>query len=403
MIYIILLLSCIIALELILQICCFIINKQKAQIKKGHIVIWCIGDCFTSNQYPIFLQKILNDRAKDKKFLVIDKGTSAKNSEYLYHEVVKKQLKIYSPDIVVSMFGLNDKFLDKPYIVKENFFIKFKTYELLLKIKKYITGKDPYSKYNYANLNLIADRKIINHIMHISENKNNLKNNLMEMKRIVKEYPNIYYYPELIHTLTDPYFHEVILKKENYIFKISDFLDFFKLDIKHLQVPYFYFLFAKNFIKVGDIDNAILCAKTATHIDKIYCNLLKHITDLKTDKNISIDTTYQNYDNNKKRYQITKPLYNAVVNELRNKNVTVMPMQYPLFPIQQLKNMLKESPHYDKLIFIENEENFKQAIYSYKKHNIFRNRVLGFCGNLTNLGNSVLAENVANAILKLYN
>jgi len=86
-----------------------------------------------------------------------------------------------------------------------------------------------------------------------------------------------------------------------------------------------------------------------------------------------------------------------------NDNILFIAMQYPILSIEQLKNDLKNSPYYNKLIFISNEENFKQALKTHKTEEIFTDRFAGDFGHCTELGNTLIAENVAETILKLYN
>ena len=78
-------------------------------------------------------------------------------------------------------------------------------------------------------------------------------------------------------------------------------------------------------------------------------------------------------------------------------------MQYPTLSVEKLKQDLKDSPYYDKIIFISNEENFKQALKTHKSEEIFRDMFAGTFGHCTEFGNTLIAENVAETILKLYN
>ena len=101
----------------------------------------------------------------------------------------------------------------------------------------------------------------------------------------------------------------------------------------------------------------------------------------------------------------TKKNYNYIIQEIyrNNENSLVFPMQYPTLSVEKLKQDLKDSPYYDKLIFISNEENFKQALQTHKTEDIFRDMFAGTFGHCTEFGNTLIAENVAETILKLYN
>jgi hypothetical protein len=76
-------------------------------------------------------------------------------------------------------------------------------------------------------------------------------------------------------------------------------------------------------------------------------------------------------------------------------------MQYPMMPVDFLKNILKDSKYYEKLIFISNENNFNEALKTYKPEDLFTDMFAGSFGHCTDLGNTLIAENVAENIEKL--
>jgi hypothetical protein len=76
-------------------------------------------------------------------------------------------------------------------------------------------------------------------------------------------------------------------------------------------------------------------------------------------------------------------------------------MQYPVRSIEPLKILLKNEDYYNKIIFISNEENFKEALKKYKTEDIFQDMFKGTFGHCTDLGNTLIAENVAENIEKL--
>lgn len=77
-----------------------------------------------------------------------------------------------------------------------------------------------------------------------------------------------------------------------------------------------------------------------------------------------------------------------------------MPMQYPTLPIEDLKQDLKNSEHYDKLVFVSNKENFEQALKTHKKEEIFKDMFGGGFGHCTHYGNALITENIIPKILK---
>ncbi|MDD5021743.1 MAG: hypothetical protein PHR82_06350, partial [Endomicrobiaceae bacterium] len=85
-----------------------------------------------------------------------------------------------------------------------------------------------------------------------------------------------------------------------------------------------------------------------------------------------------------------------------NNKITVMLMQYPTLSVDILKEELKQSKYYDRLIFISNEENFNNSLKKYNLEHIFTDMFGKSFGHCTKLGNTIIAENVAKVILELY-
>lgn len=81
-------------------------NRQGAT----EYVVMCIGESTTAgfkDSYPSQLQQILNERAKDMSFRVINRGVPATTTDAIL-ERLPTLLDHYHPDIVVAMMGIND-------------------------------------------------------------------------------------------------------------------------------------------------------------------------------------------------------------------------------------------------------------------------------------------------------
>jgi tetratricopeptide (TPR) repeat protein len=75
--------------------------------QKGAYRILCIGESTTQGQYPHLLEQVLNQRNIGVRFSVIDKGRGGKRSSTLLEEI-EPNLAEYHPDMVVAMMGIND-------------------------------------------------------------------------------------------------------------------------------------------------------------------------------------------------------------------------------------------------------------------------------------------------------
>lgn len=401
-----------IILEIVLQIAGFTLTTiKKYQYKKINdpdaITILCLGESTTDGQWPPILQKILDKKAKYKKFKVIDEGHAAKNSEYLLYEIVNKKLSIYKPKIVVGMIGLNDDMSDKPYIVKDNTSFKLKIYKLIVLLKDHI-NKNNVKYLNKAALNDHINHKqimIIEEIAQRSFNKNNNLKLLQIMKKIATNYPDIHYYEHITPALVNPYFNEIVLKNDkNYVFSIDDFTNYYKISDNYLELDKVFILFAKNFFTVKDYYNAVLCAKIALCYSPDSLISVKHI--LKMEKELNIKVVIK--DNMLKKtkrvntYSITQTIYSKITDAVFDSDAQFISMQYPTLPVFLLKEILHKSKYYNKIIFISNEQNFKEALQTHKPEDIFRDMFGKSFGHCTELGNTIIAENVAETILKLY-
>jgi len=255
------LLISLIILEMFLQITGFALitikeYKNKKLKDPNIITILCLGESTTDGQWPPILQKILDKKAKLKKFRVIDEGHMAKNSEYLLYEIVEKKLNFYKPDMTICMVGINDNSIPKSVLKSHKnkpFYHKSKTYKLFILIKKHIAGIPSYT----------LSTKIL-------------------------------------------------------------------------------------------------------------------------------------------RYRVPNFIYPDMIDKIFKSGSLVIAMQYPRLDINYLKENLKTSKNYDRIIFLSNESNFNEALKSCKTEDIFKDMFAGSFGHCTQLGNTLIAENVAETILKLY-
>jgi Tfp pilus assembly protein PilF len=82
--------------------------KRHSYLKKqGVIRIICLGESTTAKQYSQFLENILNQNNLGLKFNVIDKGIVRANTSFILFNL-ENNIKRYTPDIVITMIGIND-------------------------------------------------------------------------------------------------------------------------------------------------------------------------------------------------------------------------------------------------------------------------------------------------------
>ncbi|MBR9679095.1 MAG: tetratricopeptide repeat protein [Nanoarchaeota archaeon] len=100
----------------------------------------------------------------------------------------------------------------------------------------------------------------------------------------------------------------------------------------------------------------------------------------------------------------TKENYLILNKKLKEKEITNVAMQYPLRDVEKLKEMLNYN---EDIIFVSNKENFEKTLETRKYSDLFWDTFawhLGYeFGHCTLEGNRLIAENVANTILKKLN
>jgi tetratricopeptide (TPR) repeat protein len=83
-------------------------RNLQAVKQNGRFRIMCLGESTTQNQYPRYLEEILNARDTGIKFSVIDKGLTSSTTGIILSGI-NANLDKYKPDMVVAMMGSNDR------------------------------------------------------------------------------------------------------------------------------------------------------------------------------------------------------------------------------------------------------------------------------------------------------
>lgn len=411
-------------LELFLQLTSFSIeqitkykNYKALKTKFNNndaITILCVGESTTFKQYPIQLRKYLENNST-KNFNIIDCGIPATNIKILFSKL-DEQIKKYKPDIIISMMGINDSIKSSgKYIYNKH---KFKSIELLILIFKNIeqlcfaeerqtlSFNEIYAKY------VVSDKEPVELLNFLDINPNN---------------------KEAISCLINIYFSRgqnkkvyLIIKKYNINENLEEYnnkaLCFFLLRtfLNLGKTEEFFYLFNSmkanddvteytlkmvlyDILKLSDKD-IIKCYQTLINKqEKSF--IVKKIYDYCIQKNLKIKKyTYKLNSPDKLIFKnYVKQIYIAFANKLIKNNITYICMSYPTMPIQQIQNLFIDSPIKDKIRFVSNETNFNNALKKYKYTDLFTDAFADTFGHCTDLGNTIIAENVGNVILNLTN
>ena len=386
-------------------------HKNRQILTAGsHYTIMCIGDSNTAiggeDSYPSLLEKALNERAGGPKFKVINRGLPAANSTIIMKDL-GSWLTQYKPDMVVAMMGANDRYEPKPLGGKN------KMFELLaplgsLQITKLFKGigADIQAKINswskhappphtfkpvpekYAQLLFYAINVKANGDCETAEKVFFTLANIPGIEpsfqlRAADEARECFYkekkYPELMWALN-------IALEEN------------EFNVESIDI-------IRALTRQGEAKNeiiALLTKLTNERPDSMPLNGLLGACYAQFGNKAMADRYINKIEAMRRGGDITplKESYLKLHRMLREHHIQGVYVQYPMRSIDVLKRMLMSERDYDSMIFIDNEDPFKEALKPEKYSEYFEDRNYDDLGHCTPKGNRLLAGNTADAILK---
>lgn len=431
------LLVSLIILELSMQFAGFAIlgyhnyKNNKTLKTKSQYTIMCLGESTTFGGYPNALQKILNQKYPNK-FSVIDLGIPSTNLQNILRDLDLNIAK-YKPDFAISMMGIN------------NGFVTFDNDVRNIENKKYGSLK-LYKLYNMIHRHLVSSFKI-KEVYATNREEFNLEyayelylqkkyfDAEIFCKKIIEMSPNdncAYAFLALLY-----YNH---LDKRNIAYKIaSNIIDTNKQVPAHWKKIMYEIAIVYNMNNEHNIESAKKYIEKIFNDDNVvfdgdlYGFIKNYITsEQKTKflkKMFSVKELFDQYygllaieSMDKKDYKKaeeyfkksedfrlqypnkqTYELYKLIIKKLTNNNIKVICMQYPVRSIASLKEMLKNEEDYNKIEFLSNEDNFKQALKEKKYNEIFSDRFAGDFGHYKQEGSVLIAENVVKSLDNLLN
>jgi hypothetical protein len=440
-------------LEISLQTAGFITQKvhdtkvKKSLRNKNDIVILCIGESTTYEQYPVQLQQIL-DKHRPGKFTVIDKGIPGTTLEII-NTYLDSWLDEYKPDIVLAMTGINNTYrqywipdFDKVDIFLQKF-SKLKIVKLVHFLKNtYFKNKELGKEYSatcyilsnyppevdeiYINLDSLKQMRFSNPdlavkeyqaflekypghrrttkelaFLYLHELKNHTKAAEIATEQIQSGNPDFcYYYVRCSHYM------EVYFKtNDSDILKLAldDARTFLNSDDNKLDIKFMVLAKIKNFISLQEYDDLTnaLAKNQKTPPDWRYSvqaiNLLEKKDKLGAKKLFTLASAIRTAT----IAPDTVKRFNEILEKIVNFGAKPFFMQYPVRKVEELKAMLSSSKYLPLVTFISNEKVFKQHIYENGFFSVFGDQFAGDFGHSLDTGNTLIAQNAAEAILKL--
>ncbi|HTY45926.1 MAG TPA: tetratricopeptide repeat protein [Patescibacteria group bacterium] len=434
-------------------------RNARSLAKKGTYRILCLGESTTANQYPPFLEQILNQRHTGVRFSVIDKGVIATDTPAILRRL-RENLAAYKPDMVVAMMGFNDRrvayYADIPE-VRMPLFQYCRTYRLLrllysLLIKKRHHAPQPQD--THADTALTEDTREHNELLaRETESKRTIESDPQneeayielggsyrqqgkfsqaeeslrkaielnpQNERAYVELGRLYRAAGRFSQAEDLYQKAIVLNPKNeriYIElgwlyrtrgKLSQAEAAFKKAIEanprnermYVELGWSYRTQGR-FSQAEDLLKQAVALKPLnddTYGDRAYGAL--SVLYEETGKPGLARAYAEKAEGlrSKTPNALTAQSYQRLKDILDTQGIRLVCVQYPMRNIGPLKAIFRSGQ--EGVVFVDNEKIFRDALKKDGYNAYFRDAFGGDFGHCTDKGNKLLAENIANAILK---
>jgi len=474
-------------------------HRNRISIRqKGTYRIICLGESTTGiggkDSYPLQLEEILNQRDIGIRFSVINKGVSGINTAGIVSRL-EDNLDRYTPDMVITMMGINDGFNSLVYgdidTGRITTFLKsFRTYRLIRLLQLHIINKAME-----IGIYKLREKKENNTTMTNDFTRSfNFQEQEEALKKIIEENPeNDWTYTELAwryfingdNDEAEKIFKKVIEENPDdcwaniglgwRYFDQREYYEAERVVKKAIEINpnenLAYLVLAWCYKKQGKYDNAGAMFKKAieinpddyftylglgwcyekegkynkaeemfkkaieicpennwTYIKLAWCyriqeeydkaeEILKKAVEIIPENDRLLNLLAKLYEEQgknraaeeyfKKASKSRLEIYNATTRHnyqrlkeiLTKKGTKLVCVQYPMCSIELLKKTFKNE---EGIIFVDNEMVFKKALKRAGYDEYFEDRFAGNFGHCTPKGNKLLAENIADVILKEY-
>ncbi len=399
-------------------------KNNKALRNKSQYTIMCLGESTTQGQWPIQLQQILNEKYPNK-FSVIDCGVAGTNLGVIL-KLLDKNIKKYNPNIAICMMGINDQMGQESHINKRTGILNLKLINLIFYICDKPKKQIPIvydTRELLQNINLFSNKlkKAVN--LFYQGNKNEAK---IIFQALLKQNPKdeiSYYFLSMIDNNLQNYINAI---NQNFSFMRFEYYGRIILHYKshnNMEKAKYFAEMAcndKNPIS-ANIDLYGTIKTLISEEDKIKFKK-KFLHTYMEESNMN-DISYgllsyeyleqkdyqkaQDCFNKANEIRLKFPdlelynLYKLIVKKLIDNNIKVICMQYPVRSVLILQEQLKNELYYDKITFVSNEKNFKDVLMKKNFDDLFVDLFAGDFGHCTDLGNTLIAENVVDTLEKI--
>ncbi len=336
------------------------------------------GKIESEDAYPNQLEKVLNQRKTGIKFSVINKGLIAVNTTIIL-EQLEDFLNKYNPDMVITMMGQNDGSDLLPYgnipVSRES---TIKLYRLAKIFWYHITNKATEKK---EDITVSTDDLIPP--PDSEEEEQRYKKSIETDPENDGAYVELGRYYGLKHQFDKA---EELLKKT------------LAINPKNFQT---YSELGEYYITQGMHDKAEKIYQNGLEINPesdVLWSLLAMLYQAQGKNESAVKCFEKTNKLRSEHYNpVTRRNYLRLKKILTQRGIQLVAMQYPVRSVGPLKKMLEQ---HEGIIFVDNEMVFKEALRHGSYYEYFFDSFAGDFGHATRKGNRLLAENIANVILK---
>jgi len=436
-------------------------HKNRRVLEKREVCrVMCLGESTTFEQYPPYLQEALDRYDSGIKFSVIDKGLPGSNTSVILRSL-ERELNRYRPNIVVAMMGINDIAGKVPAETAEESLQpvsvrRLRTYKLFQWLKLQLTGV-LQSKRDVSIGQL--DEQLQTAISHIEGGDIEKADQLL--LRVLEAYPGepmVYYQVASCYLLENSLFARAleVLNKAMVLFPENPIIfvgmgnyyethrqysraqEFYRKAIELMpEEPAILYYLSRSYTNDAQYDRteslmqellgvhpqsyeahlelgwSYLYRRRYTQAEEMFrkadevnpgCKQTYeglYILYVLWGKDEDAESAYRNltggsfpsFFNN----PVTKKNYRAVKDLLDSRGITFVCVPYPLLGQGVLQEMFTVK---NKVVFVDNATSFRDVLKSTHYEAVFTDRFGGFFGHCTELGNRLIAENIARSIMR---
>ena len=429
-------------------------RREPAKVGPGEYRILCLGESTTAlgggNSYPGKLQKIFNNRPAEGRVVVINRGMPGVDTTTIVSEL-PHLLNKYSPDMVVTMMGINDMDTDYPgkgVISKLKGFIKtlraYKAVKLLYERmhsedilrNMYIeSGKSYLDRQRYDEAQEMFQRVIgMSPGMAIGyiwlARSYNEQNDYAQAGKMLNKARRMYFKDGYDYVESGWLYYEMKnLPEAEKMFRTAIELKSDDCSL-YIETAHFYqacklfpqaeTMFKKAMGLVKGKDSWPYSAFGWHYVERNMFGQAEDMFKKALEKNNKDWEAYQDLAHLKQAQgdypqaelyfrksgsqdarvkSLTARNYNRLKDIVLKRGIKLVCVQYPMRRLEDLKQLFNSCKG---ITFVDNYKIFKDALSQSSYDDYFTDRFAGDFGHCTSQGNELLAGNIARAILKEY-